>query len=566
MTPTEFAQKIRAKYPGAYDDLDDNTLTQKVIQKYPIYKDQVNFESQTIAQPEKMKFDIPAPAETEVTEEEPGFLEKAGKTALDVGIGAGKGAAETLSNIGGGIMEAVTLGKAETESGKEFFEPKSKAQAFGKGAERIAEFILPSGRVTQATKALPFLSRLAVRTLSDMGILTAQEGEFEPVEQGVISVASQVVPGGLKLGSKWLGNIFKRGAGILSGKGTEVIEEVLKSPEAAEAGLKGDSVSLLRTASKHLVDYIKTTAKEARDLYGNTLEEIEKNYDTVISGFKSVEGKVGSKVMQLIHPSKGTTIIKDPEGNRFNLSLNSLKSAITTGLKEFKVEGSTNKGFDFTNSSLTSQEENLINRALERFQSWTDITPTGLNRLRQIIGGFARPESVSLKRANAILLKWSGAINDYLAERVPGISDMNAQFKNTQQFLEQLQSILGQVEGKPSSPKLVDDVSRKIALLFNANKQIARDVITGIPGGIEILGKEAGRQLKEGISRASASIGDKFIGLIQTVVPPESIAKFTVWSAKQGKRLEPLVKLLEKLEPAARGMIIRTLNDSINDQ
>tara|TARA_R110000868_G_scaffold75379_3_gene217559 strand:+ start:4615 stop:6654 length:2040 start_codon:yes stop_codon:yes gene_type:complete len=41
MNPTEFANKIRQKYPGAYDSLDDNTLTQKIIAKYPTYASQV---------------------------------------------------------------------------------------------------------------------------------------------------------------------------------------------------------------------------------------------------------------------------------------------------------------------------------------------------------------------------------------------------------------------------------------------------------------------------------------------------------------------------------------------
>ncbi len=35
----ELATRMRAKYPGAYDDLDDGTLTQKVIAKYPQYSD-----------------------------------------------------------------------------------------------------------------------------------------------------------------------------------------------------------------------------------------------------------------------------------------------------------------------------------------------------------------------------------------------------------------------------------------------------------------------------------------------------------------------------------------------
>lgn len=41
MTPQEFAATIRSKHPGSYDDIDDNTLTQKVLAKYPQYSDMV---------------------------------------------------------------------------------------------------------------------------------------------------------------------------------------------------------------------------------------------------------------------------------------------------------------------------------------------------------------------------------------------------------------------------------------------------------------------------------------------------------------------------------------------
>lgn len=44
MNPTEFATKIRQKYPGAYDSLSDDELTQKVVTKYPVYASQVKME------------------------------------------------------------------------------------------------------------------------------------------------------------------------------------------------------------------------------------------------------------------------------------------------------------------------------------------------------------------------------------------------------------------------------------------------------------------------------------------------------------------------------------------
>jgi len=41
MTPSEFAKSIRAKHPGTYDDMDDESLTSAVLKKYPQYNDLV---------------------------------------------------------------------------------------------------------------------------------------------------------------------------------------------------------------------------------------------------------------------------------------------------------------------------------------------------------------------------------------------------------------------------------------------------------------------------------------------------------------------------------------------
>lgn len=45
MNVQEFAATVRAKHPGAYEDMDDATLTQKVLAKYPQYQDMVDTSS-----------------------------------------------------------------------------------------------------------------------------------------------------------------------------------------------------------------------------------------------------------------------------------------------------------------------------------------------------------------------------------------------------------------------------------------------------------------------------------------------------------------------------------------
>lgn len=486
-------------------------------------------------------------------------------TATDFAIGAGKGAIETLQNIGN--IVAKPLGKAmgvpEEEIGipKEKLEADNTAQKVGKFTERVAEVAVPATKISTATKTLPFISRVVTRTLADMGIMIAQEGEIKAKEQGAISLASQAIPSVLKIGGKYLSNIFKRGAGVLTSKGSEVVEQVLKDPELAMKGMEGNPVQTLRSAASSVVDFIKNLSKSAKETYGETIQNIEKNYQEVISGFRSSQ-KDG---MTLIHPETGTTIIKDPNGNKFNLALGTLKKYITNGLKDFNVTGSTKGGFDFSNSSLNPQEEAVMGKVVDKIQNWTDITPTGLNRLSQIVEGYARAESAGLKRANAIIYRIANTMDDYIAERVPGIREMNNEYKQSMQFIQQLENQVGQITGKAVTPELIDQVSKKISNLFTANKQIARDVISKMPGGEDLLSIEAGREMVQSIGRASAGLGGKIEGLVQAVIPPERVAKLTAFVGKQGKKLDPILPVLEKLVPTERAVLIETMLNLFED-
>jgi hypothetical protein len=46
LAPADFAAKIRAKYPGSYDDIKDDVLTNRILTKYPQYRDMVKTPTQ----------------------------------------------------------------------------------------------------------------------------------------------------------------------------------------------------------------------------------------------------------------------------------------------------------------------------------------------------------------------------------------------------------------------------------------------------------------------------------------------------------------------------------------
>lgn len=55
MNYIDFAQKVRDKYPGAYDSVDDRTLAEKVVEKYPEYESQVEFDAPKSETPGALK-------------------------------------------------------------------------------------------------------------------------------------------------------------------------------------------------------------------------------------------------------------------------------------------------------------------------------------------------------------------------------------------------------------------------------------------------------------------------------------------------------------------------------
>ncbi len=94
MTPSEFANKIRSKYPGQYDDIGDTDLTSKVLAKHPEYSDMVEQSSTT--QPKQPDQNLAEKA-----------LQFGAERTLNVGNEARdvlRSGYDTLKNIGSDIM------------------------------------------------------------------------------------------------------------------------------------------------------------------------------------------------------------------------------------------------------------------------------------------------------------------------------------------------------------------------------------------------------------------------------------------------------------------------------
>lgn len=130
MNPTEFANLIRTKYPGSYDNVSDLELTQKVIMKYPTYASKVKM-------PEAPKKDLLQKTTNIVGKVFPG--QKVGEsigTAIASGIQALKGNKEEALDIAATAPKPLAVG-ADIVSGALNVGLMKGVGATGKFGERV---------------------------------------------------------------------------------------------------------------------------------------------------------------------------------------------------------------------------------------------------------------------------------------------------------------------------------------------------------------------------------------------------------------------------------------------
>jgi|SRR5215831_20879530 len=120
-------EKIRAKYPGAYDDMDDAALTKAVLKKYPQYAD---LTAAPMSKPpdmiQKQEFDNPASPNFRGGNTIPGAYEgmnasgDEGQAAAMTGAGAAVAAAAAVPLVGpvlGTAAKWAALHPVQTEMG-----------------------------------------------------------------------------------------------------------------------------------------------------------------------------------------------------------------------------------------------------------------------------------------------------------------------------------------------------------------------------------------------------------------------------------------------------------------
>lgn len=349
----------------------------------------------------------------------------------------------------------------------------------------------------------------------------------------------------LKPVGKFLGGVAERFAGAVTGKGTTAITEILKNPKAALQGLRGEEIKILTENATQARNAVINLDRAHVADYAKALEELPKRL---------------GKLPQVLSDNLKTTI--KVEGKTYVLSKQGIKSAITNVLKDANVIVSRKNNFlDFTQSPLTDVDGAQIKKVWNLINDWVDTSPKGLNELSVKLGKFKR-NAPGNEFFNTLIGKIKNSPRDYMGDIIPAVKEMNANYATQASTIEKLREILD-VPNNLKTPEGLIDIAKKMQNFFTGNKQLEQALFKeAIPGGQEMVSKEAGRLVAQAPSRASASIGDTFKNLFQTVISPKMVGEIVAKTGIAAEKIEPILNLMKDLAPAEREILFNLFKGS----
>lgn len=519
------------------------------------------------------------------------------------GAGALKGVASTVTGLGtlGAKAGSLLPGKvgetfqAGANVGKEFMEgplaAKTPAEKIGKGAEQIAEFFIPAGKVAQVEKLLaggakvatkaklaPILgdtiaegvSRLlslgtkaSIRAAEGGGVIAIQSGGdagqtgIGAAVSAAFPVAGAVVKPVVKTAGKFIAGAGKRVAGSLSGRGTNVIDEIIKNPRTALQGLRGESLDILSKDAKKLKETAVNLKIQAGKEYERVLNNLQSIYENEGKSFD--KGAEINKITDLLEEKFGIT-------KAGKIAESTGEEVVDKGALDFNVtrfqkpneQATIKNALNF----MKSFRKPLSPRTMEGIASTIDKmrgSDSELNSVLHTITSSLR-ESVA-KMGEEAGYKEGADIARNFAVAMDKLDDFTGKFKASPEDLRPRE--VGKKFEVSDQPVILTEVEKTqimndLQTIFSGAKEVDRDTLKKLVfGGQELVSRQAGRSMATATERASTKLGD-FIRevIISPVLSPKSVGMIAAKLSLTIEKASRLVELLKRLDPSARGAVI----------
>lgn len=548
MTAQEFAKKIRDKFPDGvtadgkkYSELSDIDLSKRVIEKHPVYKDQVQIGEKGLK----------------------GFGIGLGKSAGELLRGAGQMGQDILQGTVGRLVEKIT-GRSRQDLGTDIYDPESDlgakvqeafiaqsgAEKAGKTVGDIVQYLVPGGAAEKAAANSGKVAKVATRVLTDAGVTAVKEGEINK-DTGVAGGISLLAPTTLRVAGKILkfpvnvgGRILKSLGSGLSGQKVSVLERLVnsKDPQAVLNVLKQQPEDIIAKNATQLRNEVRTLAKGAQEKFGQELDALPKRL---------------GKAPQILTDKAQTTIKVGDK--KYVLSTKGIKAAMTKALRDAEVAVDPKTGFiDFTTSPFVDSQARVLKNLQKLVNSWNDTTPKGIERLATKMRSFLSksPDAGELNRVVGGMVR---ATRNYIGSRVPAAKTMIENYAKVMERIDVLDEAFGTNGTKVGGLLERFNTEKRLAQIFSGEKGTAIKELENLPGGKDLIEREAARKFAAGEITGSGvglAISELLRGVSSSIITPVQVAELAVRLGQTKTLGNRFVEALSKVSPGIRPIAI----------
>lgn len=414
--------------------------------------------------PDKQSGFIPDFPKEEPIQSKKSFMQKLG--SFGEGLGNILGGTQIGKAIGTGIANRTDAAQylknapAITHQGQEIVPAGGGRNPLqGPTGKQIAGDVLKAG-TTIAAAALPGAASLAGKVAQGGAIgysmdvsekLTDQKDNvFKPGVGTVVGAALPIV-------FKGLSALTRRTLGGSSGAGNQVIDRAVKNPNEVNQAIR---------------TYAQDNAAKAG------LVERARNAVQTFLGQRNTEFGASLSKTTFSKPFSKQEIL-----NQFSDELGKFKGKIT------------NDGLKFESTSLTAADRTDLSKFYNELRKWKDLTPGGLEDLRQSIGNHMDQfKLLGNAKATVPLGNLKRFVTQGLEERAPGYKSILADYGKKTQLAKDLLSELNLKTGNSKPSTQLNSIMR----LFKKDPQVIKNLT-------QIMGEKEANALLNEISGAILS-------------------------------------------------------------
>jgi hypothetical protein len=333
------------------------------------------------------------------------------------------------------------------------------------------------------------------------------------------------------------GKAAREALGATTGAGSAAVREAFEA--GAEGGSRqsafkstlrapGTGEDILGTANSALDDLFE----QRRTTYQDNLLKLEQDTYITKNGQLYVRKELKGAEAQVKGYEPGTEVLVPTQ-----LTTKGVKDIATRAFKDIGIDAK-NGTIDF--SKRPSLDATNLQKLSDLVYDWEDLTPTGLNQLRQEIEGF-RKGGINLSpaenRFNVVVDKMSAGLTKYLEDRVPAVKPLNAEYAKQTEFIKEIRRELSLGDGKS-----IDTGIRKLTSVMRQNNEFRLQLIEQLQAtaGRDITARIAGAAMNPYLPRGMAKplitsgavLGSVTFGVVIQALPalllasPRIVAEF----------------------------------------